>query len=95
MLAQVLPESEWKLEALKEKLGSLHRCRGKVFQVPRRESSSNPLQWWRRGESESTPALIPRSLLIGLRAKNTKNTGFAQVRYTAIGSLLPLVIKAE
>ncbi|HEX8837627.1 MAG TPA: recombinase family protein [Candidatus Acidoferrum sp.] len=37
-LAQALLESERKVEALKEELESLHRCRGKVFQVP-------PLAW--------------------------------------------------
>jgi hypothetical protein len=37
-LAQALFESERKVGALKEELESLHRCRGKVFQVP-------PLEW--------------------------------------------------
>jgi hypothetical protein len=37
-LAQALLESERKVEALKEELESLRRCRGKVFQVP-------PLEW--------------------------------------------------
>ena len=37
-LAQALFESERKVGALKEELESLHRCRGKVFQVP-------PIEW--------------------------------------------------
>jgi site-specific DNA recombinase len=37
-LAQALLESERKVEALKEELESLRRCRGKVFQVP-------PIEW--------------------------------------------------
>lgn len=34
MLAQALLESERKVEALKEELESLRRCRGEVFAVP-------------------------------------------------------------
>ena len=37
-LAQALFDSERKVGALKEELESLHRCRGKVFQVP-------PIEW--------------------------------------------------
>ncbi len=37
-LAQALFDSEGKVGALKEELESLHRCRGKVFQVP-------PIEW--------------------------------------------------
>ncbi len=37
----------------------------------------------RRGESEFRPPLIPRNLLILLKARKAKNCEFAQVSYTA------------
>ena len=56
-----------------------HRCRQNFCNL----LIINDLKWWRRGESEFGSPLIPRNLLILLKARNAKNTGFAQVRYTA------------
>ena len=93
-LAQALFDSERKVGALKEELESLHRCRGKVFQVP-------PIEWIQerltklkeileRNSDRSGP--LPLKLLGPLRLEPTCGGDTDRPFYKATTSLNTLAL---
>ena len=93
-LAQALLESEQKVEALKEELESLHRCRGKVFQAP-------PLEWIQERLSKlkdilernsDRSGLLLRKLLGPLRLEPTCDGELDRPFYRATTSLNTLAL---
>ncbi len=93
-LAQALLESERKVEALKEELESLRRCRGKVFQVP-------PIEWIQERLSKlkeilernsNRSGLLLRKLLGPLRLEPTRPGDNDRPFYRATTSLNTLAV---
>ena len=92
--AQALFESERKVEALKEELEGLHRCRGKVFQAP-------PLEWIQERltklkeileRNSDRSGLLLRKLLGPLRLEPTRGSDPDRPFYKARTSLSTLAL---
>ncbi len=93
-LAQALLQSERKVEALKEELESLRRCRGKVFQAP-------PVEWIQERLSKlkeilernaDRSGLLLRKLLGPLRLEPTRASDNHRPFYRATTSLNTLAV---
>ena len=93
-LAQALFESERKVGALKEELESLHRCRGKVFQVPPQEWIQERLSKLKEilERNADRSGLLLRKLLGPLRLEPTCGEDTDRPLYKATTSINTLAI---
>ena len=93
-LAQALFESERKVGALKEELESLHRCRGKVFQVPPQEWIQERLTKLKEilDRNADRSGLLLRKLLGPLRLEPTSGEDTDRPFYKATTSINTLAL---